>query len=323
MKRMFGSRCVQAEQQKQRRNIRGNSSNSNQRSLKSTWLVNAKENWPPVGKTGIYMSIVPQSDVSSGSSKGTTSTSSSSTAMSKNLVYFKFEHSQSYRQLEQRFLTAVESNESDNIIQIVNQQPYHIDSLIQLSELCKMSDDHAMASELIEHALFALESSFHSMFNLTNQYCRLNYSIQENRALFIVLFKHSQFLESRACSRTALEISKLILSLDPDNDPLAMILVVDFYAIRAKQYDWLVQLYDEWEVKNNLSQLPNMAYSYAMALFYLAKTNENNVELSNLAIQYALLMFPGVLRLLLDELSIQVDKRVSSHHYFASSSYSL
>uniref|UniRef100_A0A1B0CVA6 Transcription factor 25 n=2 Tax=Lutzomyia longipalpis TaxID=7200 RepID=A0A1B0CVA6_LUTLO len=253
MKRMFGSRVVQAEQAK-RRNTRG------QRPLKSTWLVNVKENWPPVGKTGISMTQTAAPEV-----PGT------SRVLDKGVTYFTFEHSQSYRQVQNKFLAAVESMDSDNIIQIINQQPYHVDSLIQLSELCKMSEDNAMASELIEHAIFALESSFHNSFSLTSGNCRLDYRRQENRALFVVLFKHAQYLEARACSRTALEVAKLLLSLDPINDPLAIILVIDYYAIRAKQYEWL----------------------------------------------YALLMFPGVLRPLLDALSIQIDSRVNGHSYFS------
>lgn len=237
----------------------------------------------------------------------------------KNVQWFVFEHSPSYRSLQLTFLTAVESMDSDNIIRIINQQPYHVDSLIQLSELCKMSEDHAMASELIEHAILALESAFHTMFSLTTGNCRLNYRRQENRCLFIVLFKHAQYLEGRACSRTALEIAKLIMSFDPDTDPLAMILVVDYYALRAKEYDWLVHLYNEWESTNNLSQLPNMAYSYALALFYLHK--DGDLKLADDAIQYAVMMFPAVLKGLLDALSIQPDSRVNYHKYVAAQAY--
>lgn len=260
MKRMFGSKVVQAEQNK-RRNVRGAP-----RSFKSTWLVSAKENWPPVMKTGIYMSVeqTPADDPSAPA----TTTGEGNRNLSKSLIWFRFEHNATYRALQQRFLTAVESMDSDNIIQVINQQPYHVDSLIQLSELCKMSEDHAMASDLIEHAILALESAFHSMFSLTAGNCRLDYRRQENRAMFVTLFKHAQYLESRACSRTALEVAKLILSFDPENDPLAMILTIDYYALRAHQYEWLIQLYGEWESTNNLSQLPNMAYSYALALFY-------------------------------------------------------
>lgn len=192
----------------------------------------------------------------------------------RGLIWFKFEHNANYRMLQQKFLAAVESMDSDNIIQIINQQPYHVDSLIQMSELCKMSEDHAMASELIEHAILALESSFHSMFSLTAGNCRLDYRRQENRAMYIVLFKHAQYLEARACAKTALEVSKLIFSFEPETDPLALILIIDYYALRAKEYQWLIQLYNEWETSNNLAQLPNMAYSYALALFHHHKNGE-------------------------------------------------
>ncbi|XP_058058996.1 ribosome quality control complex subunit TCF25 [Anopheles bellator] len=306
MKRMFGSKVV-GDQQNKRRNVRGGS-----RLLKSTYLVNAKDNWPSVGKSGIYMNLVQAPDVGSSSSTAT----GPKAILDKNVIYFAFEHSPAYRQLQQKFLDAVETMDSENIIRVIKQHPYHVDSLIQMSELCTMSEDHAMSSELIERALLALESSFHTMFSLTQGNCRLDYRRQENRALFIVLFKHAQHLESRACSRTALEVAKLILSLDPVNDPLAMILIVDYYAIRAKQYEWLVNLYDEWEATNNLSQLPNMAYASALALFYLNRSEE-----ADKALQYALLMFPGVLRPLMEELSIQADSRMSGHNYFGPNAY--
>lgn len=79
---------------------------------------------------------------------------SSGTRNAGKVQWFKFEHSSNYRLFQKRFLTAVESMDSDNIIAIINEQPYHIDSLIQLSELCKMSEDHQMSSELIEHAIY-------------------------------------------------------------------------------------------------------------------------------------------------------------------------
>lgn len=32
---------------------------------------------------------------------------------------------------------------------ILNTHPYHVDSLLQLSEICKMGEDYQMAAELI------------------------------------------------------------------------------------------------------------------------------------------------------------------------------
>merc|ERR1711892_1469714 len=74
--------------------------------------------------------------------------------------------------------------------------------------------------------------------------------------------------------RTALELCKLLLGLDPVSDPLAVVLLLDFYALRARQYRWLVDLYTAWDPERNLHQLPNMSYSPALATFHLSIAEE-------------------------------------------------
>lgn len=110
-----------------------------------------------------------------------------------------------------------------------------------------------------------MEAAFHPLFNMAVGTCRLDYRRQENRyaatltltlcmqkkstifsvtcfllprAFFIALFRHLTFVGSRACHRTALEFCKLLYSLDPEADPVGVLLLVDFYAIRAQQYKW-------------------------------------------------------------------------------------
>lgn len=39
---------------------------------------------------------------------------------------------------------------------ILNTHPYHVDSLLQLSEICKMGEDYQMAAELIGQLTFRL-----------------------------------------------------------------------------------------------------------------------------------------------------------------------
>ncbi|RZC39718.1 transcription factor 25 [Asbolus verrucosus] len=227
--------------------------------------------------------------------------------------YFTYEHSQSYRQIQNKFLESVESLNPDNIVAIINDHPYHIDTLIQLSDLCKLSEDLAMAAEFIERALYCLECAFHPLFNVAQGNCRLDYRRQENRALYITLFKHLVFVGGRACCRTSLEFCKLLLSLDPDGDPLAIKLAIDFYALRAREYNWLIDFSEEWESSKNLSQLPNFAFSTAVAHFY---TSNGDTAKADNFLQNALLMFPGVLMPLLEKCSVQIDSRVMTHMFF-------
>ena len=149
--------------------------------------------------------------------------------------------------------------------------------MLQLSDICKMGEDSQMATELIERTLFVMEASFHTMFSLTSGTSRLDYTRQENRyvndflrfiyssgapialhsSFFIALFRHLLSVGARACYRTSLEFCKLLLSLDPESDPTGVLLMLDFYAIRAAQHVWFVRLFEEWEPSRNLSQLPN------------------------------------------------------------------
>ena len=73
----------------------------------------------------------------------------------------------------------------------------------------------------------------------------------------------------------------MICSLDPDEDPLCMLLLVDFYALRSEQYDLLVRMYMEWESHRNLSQLPNFAFSVPLAMYHLSvhsSTQQHNAD---------------------------------------------
>lgn len=134
------------------------------------------------------------------------------------------------------------------------------------------------------------------------------------RAFYVTLFKHLIFVGGRACYRTALELCKVLLSLDPEGDPLAVVLILDFYALRSKEYSWFIQFADEWESRRNLTQLPNIAFSLAIAHFHLAV--DKDFSQSDKILQEALIMFPGVLIPLLEKCSIQPDANVVKHEFF-------
>merc|ERR1719328_403122 len=255
LKRIFGSRVVASENTQ--RHKKGRGGRGGQVRHRATLLVTPKPSWPSGARTGLSMRPI-ESDVAGS--------------------WFTYDHSPSYQQVQMRFLSAVESLNPDSIVAILNNQPMHIDSLLQLSDICKMGDDSAMAAELVERAIYALESAFHPCFNFASATCHLDYKRQENRALFIALFRHLHYVGSRACYRTALEICKVLLNLDPLVDPLAMVLLIDFYALRARQFQWLVDLYDAWDPIRNLSQLPNFAYSVALAAFQQSQDKKEESE---------------------------------------------
>ncbi|KAG8562987.1 hypothetical protein GDO81_015891 [Engystomops pustulosus] len=293
LKKFFGSRAVMGDQRpRQRQRLQH----------RSTWLTSPKNTWPRYSKTGISMRLL---------------------ETKRGVQYFTFEHQRDYQQVQFKFLDAVESMDPNNIVLLLQMNPYHVDSLLQLSDVCRLQEDQEMARDLIERALYSLECAFHPVFSLTSGTCRLDYCRQENRGFFLALFKHIMFLEKRGCLRTALEFCKLVLSLDPENDPLCMLLLVDYLALRAREYLFLIRIFDEWEAHRNLSQLPNFAFSVPLALFHYSQqeevTEQEQVTTDDRAshlLQQALIMFPGVLIPLLDACGVQPDSAVASHPFF-------
>ncbi|XP_066493132.1 ribosome quality control complex subunit TCF25 [Tiliqua scincoides] len=293
LKRYFGARAVLGDQRPRQRQ---------RQYTRSTWLTVPKSTWPRHSKTGISMKLLESK---------------------RGVQHFAFEHHREYQQAQFKFLDAVESMDPNNLVLLLQMFPHHVDSLLQLSDICRMQEDQEMAGDLIERALYTLECAFHPMFSLTSGTCRLDYRRPENRAFYLALFKHMGFLERRGCPRTALEFCKLILSLDPENDPLCMLLTIDLLALRAREYAFLTRMFQEWESHRNLSQLPNFAFSIPLAYFFLSQQEDLSEAEHNQAheraaglIQQSLIMFPSVLMPLLDRCSVQPDSTVTYHSFF-------
>ncbi|RHZ78146.1 hypothetical protein Glove_167g94 [Diversispora epigaea] len=293
MKRMFSSRIVDREI-RDRNYIR---------TIRKTLLAKPRQTWPPIIKFGLGMDLVEEKD---------------------GIYNFEFTHSQQYQTAQISFLQCIATHDSSTIFGLLQKNPYHIDSLLQISDIYKMSDDHAMSSEFIERALYAFEKSFHIKFNISKGISRLSYNKFENRAFFLALFRQIQSLSRRGCWQTSFEFSKLLLSLDPVNDPLCVLHIIDYIGLKAKQYEYVISFTNEWE-HYNLKNLPNFSYSSAMAKFQselkelkeLKESNNMNVshEESMAMLEKAILYFPTVVPLIVKKCDIQLDSDIEENEF--------
>eukprot|EP00118_Oscarella_pearsei_P009265 m.52463 g.52463 ORF g.52463 m.52463 type:complete len:613 (+) comp34210_c0_seq2:12-1850(+) len=284
MRRIFGSNVVDASHRR-----RGHRTYH-----RPTHLATPRDSWPQMMKLGLSMEQVEKKD---------------------GCQYYRFVHSSAYQQIQFEFLDAVESLDPENISAVLRMYPYHVDSLLQLSEICKMTDDRQMAAELTERALYSLECGFHTLFSLTSGTCRLDYRHPENRSFYLALFRHAVSVGQKGCHRTALEFCKLLLSLDPNVDPLCILLMIDLYALRAEEERFLLRLFSEWEPHRNLLQLPNWAFSIPLAMFVQEKYTAS--QEADKLLQKALIMFPSVLKLLLDKCGLVLNASVMNHPYYS------
>ncbi|RUO96534.1 transcriptional repressor TCF25-domain-containing protein, partial [Jimgerdemannia flammicorona] len=210
--------------------------------------------------------------------------------------------------------------------------PYHVDCLLQLSEVAKHSGDWQMAGEFIERAMYAFERAFHPQFNISSGSVRLSYNRAENKAFSLAIHRHIQFLTRRGCWRTAFEFNRLLLSLDPTTDPLSALLSIDFHALKAHEHAYLLRLHAEFtpaaysdhgahasdrgaHAGDSLSPLPSFVYSSAYARFKqesergAAGDAENRHEESTRLLRRAVCLFPGAVVPLFEKCG-EKDRRV-------------
>lgn len=162
--------------------------------------------------------------------------------------------------------------------------------------------------------MYSFQQSFHPLFSITRGECRLEYRQQENRSFFVSLFKNIIYVGERGCSRTALEFCKVLLSLNPSEDPLAILLLLDYFAIRSDEYQYFIRFHAEQNQRLNLDGLPNFVFSLALANFRIS-----DIEKASEVLQDALLRFPTVLKYLLDKLSVRPDRNVERSTFFSNS----
>ncbi|KAG5008985.1 hypothetical protein JHK87_017500 [Glycine soja] len=182
--------------------------------------------------------------------------------------YFRYVHSLSYSQSQRAFEAAKAINDINGIASILQHRPYHIDSLLTMAEYFAVLGEQQMSADAIARCLYALECAWHPMFNPLQGNCQLKFKHDTNKPIFTALFTHMKNLDRRGCHRSALEVCKLLLSLDSD-DPMGAIFCIDYFALRAEEYAWLEKFSEEYKSDNSMWLFPNFSYSLAISRFYL------------------------------------------------------
>ncbi|CAI9117709.1 OLC1v1019167C4 [Oldenlandia corymbosa var. corymbosa] len=307
LRRIFGSKVVKSFERGQhsgnsRHSIAGRRAGSH--SHRKTILVSASEHWPRWD--GSFSMELLES--------------------SKGVNYFRYVHSPAYSQSQRAFEAAKAIHDLNGVTSILLHHPYHIDSLITIAEYFKFSGEHQMAADAIAKCLYALECAWHPMFSPLQGNCQLKHSHDTNKPLFTTLFTHMKNMDRRGCHRSALEICKLLLSLDSD-DPVGALFCIDYYALRAEEHLWLEQFSEEYESENSLWLFPNFSYSLAICRYYLEQKEhtENTEKRSEKAssedlMKQALMLHPSVLKKLVAKVPLkdQAWTRILENSYFRS-----
>ncbi|CAM9122097.1 unnamed protein product [Choristocarpus tenellus] len=260
--------------------------------------------------------------------------------------WFCFKHSTSYEQLQVRFREIQQMHDPNNLAIFASQNPYHAEALLQLGMVFAHTGQMDRASEFVGRSLFALESAFAEHFRPNEGACRLDASIPANKPYLAALFRHMQMAGMVGCPHTALEVGRLLLSLDPLGDPMGCLLALDYFALATKQGEFLVSLFqsqlpvgfssddiargcgrtdpngnlhvhgdeakegkdDEGQAVATVQDLPGLSYSVGLALLDIG-----DVGAAREAMASALLRFPAILEPLLEKCGLS--PRSTTHPY--------
>ncbi|KAK9269864.1 hypothetical protein L1049_025437 [Liquidambar formosana] len=240
--------------------------------------------------------------------------------------YFRYVHSSAYGPAQRAFEAAKAIHDLNGIASILVYHPYHIDSLITMAEYFKFVGENQMSADAIAKCLYALECAWHPMFTPLQGNCQLKFSHETNKPLFTTLFTHMKNMDRRGCHRSALEVCKLLLSLDSD-DPMGAMFCIDYYSLRAEQYAWLERFSEEYKSDNSLWLFPNFSYSLAVCRFYLERDDpskeadsETRKATSIDLMKQALMLHPLALKKLVAKVPLkdQAWTNILKHAFFKS-----
>lgn len=239
--------------------------------------------------------------------------------------HFRYLYSQSYLHVQEMFEAAKAAHDLNAIASILAHHPYHVEALLTFAEVFKFSGEHQASADAIGKCLYGLECAWHPLFDPTRGNCQIKYNHETNKPLFSALFSHMKNLDRRGCHRSALEVCKLLLSLDFD-DPVGALFCIDYFSLRAQQFSWLEKFSEEYRADNSIWLFPNFSYSLAVCRFYLeceaasAETADTDKSSSTDLMKQALMLHPSVVKKLVEKAPLKDPAwtQILKHSFFAS-----
>ena len=252
-----------------------------------------------------------------------------------NHTVFTYDESEEYAIVQKRFLDAQRSNNIGQLYEFLQTHHYHSECLLIISEFSRLKGSFSESTKLLERCLTVFETTWNFAFSPLKDPPNTRLDFKNSRLCQIfgeALFRYIDVLGRRGCTRTALEYCKLVLSFCPENDPYGILLIIDFYGIRAGEYKaiqefilshFVQEFYKPKEKYQSLLLLPNMLYSYALAgkmlrssstptetqlseelakVFSLKTINEMVTLGENATLMLAIILYPSLLKHIINKL---------------------
>lgn len=245
----------------------------------SAFATPNRHRWPPYDPLGLYVTVGKTAAVGEEGAELRCSTSSSTP------LYRLQCNSNAYTRAEaaREACVARMGGVNDLLECLYLNGTYHLPSLLQCSETLGLMNEDARGGELLDMALYvvgALLRLFH--VSGTWEQRQLPFHDGGNRLLHVAMARGVHLALKRGCLQTAWQRARCLLSWDAA-DPCAMLLLLDYLALRAKRWAWLL------EVQHRVLHHP----LHALFSVESAETTQRTDDDSNDVLVLRLLHLPG------------------------------
>ncbi|ODV85729.1 hypothetical protein CANARDRAFT_27825 [[Candida] arabinofermentans NRRL YB-2248] len=190
------------------------------------------------------------------------------------------------RELTTEFYIAVTIQpDHETLIGLLRKYPYHLETVLQVTNVLQRQGDNSHTNGLIERAIFIFDWCLRNTFELGSGLSRLPFEFYLNRQIYLTLYRYIGVLTQKSTFYTALNYCKLLLSFDPTDDPYGVRYFISLYAVCANEYQYLIDfvnsklvtVYREWFTDS-------LAYSVVVC-YYQLNMKEKAIEALKLAFQ--------------------------------------
>ncbi|SCQ16594.1 transcription factor 25, putative [Plasmodium ovale] len=197
---------------------------------------------------------------------------------------FKIEKLKLYIQADNLYYLYLDSHNIQNMNNLLKKYPFHIDTLLILSEYYNEINNYEISYKYIKLSLILLQNIFHFNFNPfffnNNFFIFMNPFLYNNKCLFKCLYIHMVFLENEACIITSLEIAKLLCKLDLNFDLCSILLRIDNMILKCNLYDFLIYFSFNFILQNLESIISSDMVNYIVKRFPSGISSFNVGEIS-------------------------------------------
>lgn len=181
------------------------------------------------------------------------------------------------RSLQETYDAVRDTHDPNAILDFLQTNPYYPEALYDIGEYFRLKGNIKDANLMLEKLLYFYEESFSYEFHLLDNYkerlCFLDYNNSPfNQVFFRAVLKFLIILTKRACYKSAFEYNKLLLRVNPLDDPTGALMIIDHTALSAGKYVWFCEFARDFGKHYFGSQysvllFPNVLFSFALALF--------------------------------------------------------